>query len=177
VSCCLECTKFIPYIRIKSNETEWKGERIADVGYFIMLCSRSMVTYTSDTGLIVMANQSTQRWVNTSRQPLSTSVPVQGRWRAIQVCWTHGRWMSKRQLWPTCIKSGDLIKTDGTTGHTTQMNQWFPSLSLLSWVYSQSHYMWPKQTDRNWSWNPNLKHQESVTLAAASLTKYCQNPI
>jgi hypothetical protein len=43
------------------QETERKGERITDVGYFIMFYSRSMVNYTSDTGLIVMANQTTQR--------------------------------------------------------------------------------------------------------------------
>jgi hypothetical protein len=24
----------------------------------------------------------------------------------VQVCWTHGKWMSDRQVWPTCIKFG-----------------------------------------------------------------------
>jgi hypothetical protein len=40
VSCCLECAKFIAHIRIKLNETEWKGEQIAAAGYIIMFCSR-----------------------------------------------------------------------------------------------------------------------------------------
>jgi hypothetical protein len=66
------------------QETEWKGEQITDAEYFIMFYSRKMVNYTSDTELTSMANQSTQRWVNISWQPQSTSINT-STWQ-VDVC-------------------------------------------------------------------------------------------
>jgi hypothetical protein len=81
------------------QETEWKVERTTAAGYFIMFHSRSMVSYISDTRLISMANQ---------------NIAYQDNHKVLQyqcmagegACWTHGRWMSETQVWPTCIKSG-----------------------------------------------------------------------
>jgi hypothetical protein len=143
------------------QETEWKGERITDAGYFIMFYSRKMVNYISDTGLTSMANQSTQRWVNVSGKPQSTSIPVHGRWRG------HSSMLDtcKVDVWETGVAN---LHQDRTTSlremeqqDTTWTHQWFTSLSLLLCVSSKSISMWPKETGRSWSWNPNLKHQAS----------------
>jgi hypothetical protein len=88
----LECAKFIFHTSIKSTgigeiktfiaavqETEWKGEQITDARYFIMLYSRSMVNFISDTRLISKANQNTQRCVSISGQSQNVSIPVHGR--------------------------------------------------------------------------------------------------
>jgi hypothetical protein len=68
------------------QETGRKGERITDTGYFIMCYSRKMLTFEDNHKILqyqCMAGEG-----------------------AIQVCWTHGRWMSERPVWPTCIKLG-----------------------------------------------------------------------
>jgi hypothetical protein len=125
-----------------AQETEWKGEWITDAGCFIMLYSRSMVNYISGKGLISMTNENTQRWVNISEQSQSTSIPVHGRWRDQS---------SMLDTWKV-----DVYETGEANLHQVRMpssRQWFPSLSFLPWVSSQ--------TDRSWSWNWNMKHRSS----------------
>jgi hypothetical protein len=48
------------YVIAEAQGTEWNGAQITDAGYFVMFYSRSMVTYTSDKGLISVRNQNTE---------------------------------------------------------------------------------------------------------------------
>jgi hypothetical protein len=188
VSCCLECAKFIPHIKIKSNEagngeiqhcpaavqeTEWKGERITDAWYFIMFYSRKMVNYISDTGLTSMANQSTQRWDNISGQPQSTSIPVHGRWSTLDT------W--KVDVWETGVANLHQVMMTSLKEMGQQDTQHECTSDSPPLVYCSGYLPSPFPCHQNrltedgpeiriW----NTKHH--VTLAAAptaSLSKYC----